>query len=143
MKKVIAAVLTFLMVFTFSFTSASNQAGSRFYDVPSDSTKLASGVKIARYYSSSGKLLFSLGIYASFAYDGRTVECIHSQYFRNIEADDCKFNSRTGTIDHIQNGQAEAVAAASGDFMRCVFGIPVDSVNIKVSITCDKNGKIY
>lgn len=47
------------------------------------------------------------------------------------------------TIEHIQNGQAEAVAAASGDFMRCVFGIPVDSVNIKVSITCDKNGKIY
>lgn len=144
MKRIIAAITIFVMLFSLSPSSdavAFNKTEPLTGSVPCiKGTNMKYGVKTAEYYSGSGELLFVFGVYAVFKFDGKKVECISQQYFRSVAGTKCKFVS--GAAESAQNSRTEVTASASGVFEHQILGIPIDSVTIDVSITCDEYGRI-
>ena len=145
MKRIIAAITILIMLFSLSPSSdavVSDQAEP----LPDGSvpcikgTTIRNGVKTAEYYSGSGELLFVFGVYAVFKFDGKKVECISRQYFRSVAGKNCRFVS--GAAESTQNSRTEATASASGVFEHQILGIPIDSVTMDVSITCDEYGRL-
>lgn len=145
MKRIIAAITILIMLFSLSPSSdavVSDKAEPLPYgSVPCiKGTTIRNGVKTAEYYSGSGELLFVFGVYAVFKFDGKKVECISRQYFRSVAGKNCRFVS--GAAESTQNSRTEATASASGVFEHQILGIPIDSVTMDVSITCDEYGRL-
>ena len=145
MKRIIAAITIFVMLFSL-IPSSDAVVLDKTEPLPDGSvpcikgTNMRGGVKTAEYYSGSGELLFVFGVYAVFKFDGKKVECISRQYFRSVAGTNCKFVS--GAAESTQNSRTEATASASGVFEHQILGIPIDSVTIDVSITCDAYGRL-
>lgn len=145
MKRIIAAITIFVMLFSL-IPSSDAVVLDKTEPLPDGSvqyikgTNMRGGVKTAEYYSGSGELLFVFGVYAVFKFDGKKVECISRQYFRSVAGTNCKFVS--GAAESTQNSRTEATASASGVFEHQILGIPIDSVTIDVSITCDEYGRL-
>jgi|GEM_PF-6821324 len=145
MKRIIAAITIFVMLFSL-IPSSDAVVLDKTEPLPDGSvqyikgTNMRGGVKTAEYYSGSGELLFVFGVYAVFKFDGKKVECISRQYFRSVAGTKCKFVS--GAAESTQNSRTEATASASGVFEHQILGIPIDSVTIDVSITCDEYGRL-
>lgn len=145
MKRIIAAITIFVMLFSL-IPSSDAVVSDKTEPLPDGSvqyikgTNMRGGVKTAEYYSGSGELLFVFGVYAVFKFDGKKVECISRQYFRSVAGTNCKFVS--GSAESTQNSRTEATASASGVFEHQILGIPIDSVTIDVSITCDEYGRL-
>ena len=145
MKRIIAAITILIMLFSLS-PSSDAVVSDKAEPLPDGSvpcikgTTIRNGVKTAEYYSGSGELLFVFGVYAVFKFDGKKVECISRQYFRSVAGKNCRFVS--GAAESTQNSRTEATAAASGVFEHQILGIPIDSVTMDVSITCDEYGRL-
>ena len=145
MKRIIAAITTLIMLFSLS-PSSDAVVSDKAEPLPDGSvpcikgTTIRNGVKTAEYYSGSGELLFVFGVYAVFKFDGKKVECISRQYFRSVAGKNCRFVS--GAAESTQNSRTEATASASGVFEHQILGIPIDSVTMDVSITCDEYGRL-
>lgn len=145
MKRIIAAITILIMLFSLS-PSSDAVVSDKAEPLPDGSvpcikgTTIRNGVKTAEYYSGSGELLFVFGVYAVFKFDGKKVECISRQYFRSVAGKNCRFVS--GAAESTQNSRTEATASASGVFEHQIFGIPIDSVTMDVSITCDAYGRL-
>lgn len=145
MKRIIAAITIFVMLFSL-IPSSDAVVSDKAEPLPDGSvpcikgTTIRNGVKTAEYYSGSGELLFVFGVYAVFKFDGKKVECISRQYFRSVAGKNCRFVS--GAAESTQNSRTEATASASGVFEHQILGIPIDSVTIDVSITCDEYGRL-
>lgn len=145
MKRIIAAITILIMLFSLS-PSSDAVVSDKTEPQPDGSvpcikgTNMKYGVKTAEYYSGSGELLFVFGVYAVFKFDGKKVECISRQYFRSVAGTKCKFVS--GAAESTQNSRTEVTASASGVFEHQILGIPIDSVTIDVSITCDEYGRL-
>lgn len=145
MKRIIAVITIFVMLFSL-IPSSDAVVLDKAEPLPDGSvpcikgTNMRGGVKTAEYYSGSGELLFVFGVYAVFKFDGKKVECISRQYFRSVAGTKCKFVS--GAAESTQNSRTEATASASGVFEHQILGIPIDSVTIDVSITCDEYGRL-
>lgn len=145
MKRIIAAITILIMLFSLSPSSdavvSDRTEPQTDGSVPCiNGTNMKYGIKIAEYYSGSGELLFVFGVYAVFKFDGKKVECISRQYFRSVAGTNCKFVS--GAAESTQNSRTEATASASGVFEHQILGIPIDSVTMDVSITCDAYGRL-
>ena len=145
MKRIIAAITILIMLFSLS-PSSDAVVSDKAEPLPDGSvpcikgTTIRNGVKTAEYYSGSGELLFVFGVYAVFKFDGKKVECIRRQYFRSVAGKNCRFVS--GAAESTQNSRTEATASASGVFEHQILGIPIDSVTMDVSITCDEYGRL-
>ena len=145
MKRIIAAITILIMLFSLS-PSSDAVVSDKAEPLPDGSvpcikgTTIRTGVKTAEYYSGSGELLFVFGVYAVFKFDGKKVECISRQYFRSVAGKNCRFVS--GAAESTQNSRTEATASASGVFEHQILGIPIDSVTMDVSITCDEYGRL-
>ena len=145
MKRIIAAITILIMLFSLS-PSSDAVVSDKAEPLPDGSvpcikgTTIRNGVKTAEYYSGSGELLFVFGVYAVFKFDGKKVECISRQYFRSVAGKNCRFVS--GAAESTQNCRTEATASASGVFEHQILGIPIDSVTMDVSITCDEYGRL-
>ena len=145
MKRIIAAITILIMLFSLS-PSSDAVVSDKAEPLPDGSvpcikgTTIRNGVKTAEYYSGSGELLFVFGVYAVFKFDGKKVECISRQYFRSVAGKNCRFVS--GAAESTQNSRTEATASASGVFEHQILGIPIYSVTIDVSITCDEYGRL-
>lgn len=145
MKRIIAAITILIMLFSLS-PSSDAVVSDKAEPLPDGSvpcikgTTIRNGVKTAEYYSGSGELLFVFGVYAVFKFDGKKVECISRQYFRSVAGKNCRFVS--GATESTQNSRTEATASASGVFEHQILGIPIDSVTMDVSITCDEYGRL-
>ncbi|MCI6123795.1 MAG: hypothetical protein SO374_03710 [Eubacteriales bacterium] len=145
MKRIIAAITILIMLFSLS-PSSDAVVSDKAEPLPDGSvpcikgTTIRNGVKTAEYYSGSGELLFVFGVYAVFKFDGKKVECISRQYFRSVAGKNCRFVS--GAAESTQNSRTEATASASGVFEHQILGIPIDSVTMDVSITCDEYGRL-
>lgn len=145
MKRIIAAISILIMLFSLS-PSSDAVVSDKAEPLPDGSvpcikgTTIRNGVKTAEYYSGSGELLFVFGVYAVFKFDGKKVECISRQYFRSVAGKNCRFVS--GAAESTQNSRTEATASASGVFEHQILGIPIDSVTMDVSITCDEYGRL-
>ncbi len=145
MKRIIAAITILIMLFSLS-PSSDAVVSDKAEPLPDGSvpcikgTTIRNGVKTAEYYSGSGELLFVFGVYAVFKFDGKKVECISRQYFRSVAGKNCRFVS--GAAESTQNSRTEATASASGVFEHQILGIPIDSVTMDVSITCDAYGRL-
>ena len=145
MKRIIAAITIFVMLFSL-IPSSDAVVSDKTEPLPDGSvqyikgTNMRGGVKTAEYYSGSGELLFVFGVYAVFKFDSKKVECISRQYFRSVAGTNCKFVS--GAAESTQNSRTEATASASGVFEHQILGIPIDSVTMDVSITCDAYGRL-
>ena len=145
MKRIIAAITILIMIFSLS-PSSDAVVSDKAEPLPDGSvpcikgTTIRNGVKTAEYYSGSGELLFVFGVYAVFKFDGKKVECISRQYFRSVAGKNCRFVS--GAAESTQNSRTEATASASGVFEHQILGIPIDSVTMDVSITCDEYGRL-
>ena len=145
MKRIIAAITILIMLFSLS-PSSDAVFSDKAEPLPDGSvpcikgTTIRNGVKTAEYYSGSGELLFVFGVYAVFKFDGKKVECISRQYFRSVAGKNCRFVS--GAAESTQNSRTEATASASGVFEHQILGIPIDSVTMDVSITCDEYGRL-
>ena len=145
MKRIIAAITILIMLFSLS-PSSDAVVSDKAEPLPDGSvpcikgTTIRKGVKTAEYYSGSGELLFVFGVYAVFKFDGKKVECISRQYFRSVAGKNCRFVS--GAAESTQNSRTEATASASGVFEHQILGIPIDSVTMDVSITCDEYGRL-
>ena len=145
MKRIIAAITILIMLFSLS-PSYDAVVSDKAEPLPDGSvpcikgTTIRNGVKTAEYYSGSGELLFVFGVYAVFKFDGKKVECISRQYFRSVAGKNCRFVS--GAAESTQNSRTEATASASGVFEHQILGIPIDSVTMDVSITCDEYGRL-
>ena len=145
MKRIIAAITILIMLFSLS-PSSDAVVSDKAEPLPDGSvpcikgTTIRNGVKTAEYYSGSGELLFVFGVYAVFKFDGKQVECISRQYFRSVAGKNCRFVS--GAAESTQNSRTEATASASGVFEHQILGIPIDSVTMDVSITCDEYGRL-
>lgn len=145
MKRIIAAITILIMLFSLS-PSSDAVVSDKAEPLPDGSvpcikgTTIRNGVKTAEYYSGSGELLFVFGVYAVFKFDGKKVECISLQYFRSVAGKNCRFVS--GAAESTQNSRTEATASASGVFEHQILGIPIDSVTMDVSITCDEYGRL-
>lgn len=145
MKRIIAAITILIMLFSLS-PSSDAVVSDKAEPLPDGSvpcikgTTIRNGVKTAEYYSGSGELLFVFGVYAVFKFDGKKVECISRQYFRSVAGKNCRFVS--GAAESTQNSRTEATASASGVFEHQILGIPIDSVTMDVSITCDECGRL-
>lgn len=145
MKRIIAAITILIMLFSLS-PSSDAVVSDKAEPLPDVSvpcikgTTIRNGVKTAEYYSGSGELLFVFGVYAVFKFDGKKVECISRQYFRSVAGKNCRFVS--GAAESTQNSRTEATASASGVFEHQILGIPIDSVTMDVSITCDEYGRL-
>lgn len=145
MKRIIAAITILIMLFSLS-PSSDAVVSDKAEPLPDGSvpcikgTTMRNGVKTAEYYSGSGELLFVFGVYAVFKFDGKKVECISRQYFRSVAGKNCRFVS--GAAESTQNSRTEATASASGVFEHQILGIPIDSVTMDVSITCDEYGRL-
>ena len=145
MKRIIAAITILIMLFSLS-PSSDAVVSDKAEPLPDGSvpcikgTSIRNGVKTAEYYSGSGELLFVFGVYAVFKFDGKKVECISRQYFRSVAGKNCRFVS--GAAESTQNSRTEATASASGVFEHQILGIPIDSVTMDVSITCDEYGRL-
>ena len=145
MKRILAAITILIMLFSLS-PSSDAVVSDKAEPLPDGSvpcikgTTIRNGVKTAEYYSGSGELLFVFGVYAVFKFDGKKVECISRQYFRSVAGKNCRFVS--GAAESTQNSRTEATASASGVFEHQILGIPIDSVTMDVSITCDEYGRL-
>ena len=145
MKRIIAAITILIMLFSLS-PSSDAVVSDKAEPLPDGSvpcikgTTIRNGVKTAEYYSGSGELMFVFGVYAVFKFDGKKVECISRQYFRSVAGKNCRFVS--GAAESTQNSRTEATASASGVFEHQILGIPIDSVTMDVSITCDEYGRL-
>ena len=145
MKRIIAAITILIMLFSLS-PSSDAVVSDKAEPLPDGSvpcikgTTIRNGVKTAEYYSGSGELLFVFGVYAVFKFDGKKVECISRQYFRSVAGKNCRFVS--GAAESTQNSRTEATASASGVFEHQILGIPIDSITMDVSITCDEYGRL-
>ena len=145
MKRIIAAITILIMLFSLS-PSSDAVVSDKAEPLPDGSvpcikgTTIRNGVKTAEYYSGSGELLYVFGVYAVFKFDGKKVECISRQYFRSVAGKNCRFVS--GAAESTQNSRTEATASASGVFEHQILGIPIDSVTMDVSITCDAYGRL-
>ena len=145
MKRIIAAITILIMLFSLS-PSSDAVVSDKAEPLPDGSvpcikgTTIRNGVKTAEYYSGSGELLFVFGVYAVFKFDGKKVECISRQYFRSVAGKNCRFVA--GAAESTQNSRTEATASASGVFEHQILGIPIDSVTMDVSITCDEYGRL-
>lgn len=145
MKRIIAAITILIKLFSLS-PSSDAVVSDKAEPLPDGSvpcikgTTIRNGVKTAEYYSGSGELLFVFGVYAVFKFDGKKVECISRQYFRSVAGKNCRFVS--GAAESTQNSRTEATASASGVFEHQILGIPIDSVTMDVSITCDEYGRL-
>ena len=145
MKRIIAAITILIMLFSLS-PSSDAVVSDKAEPLPDGSvpcikgTTIRNGVKTAEYYSGSGELLFVFGVYAVFKFDGKKVECISRQYFRSVAGKNCRIVS--GAAESTQNSRTEATASASGVFEHQILGIPIDSVTMDVSITCDEYGRL-
>ena len=145
MKRIIAAITILIMLFSLS-PSSDAVVSDKAEPLPDGSvpcikgTTIRNGVKTAEYYSGSGELLFVFGVYAVFKFDGKKVECISRQYFRSVAGKNCRFVS--GAAESTQNSRTEATASASGVFEHQILGIPIDSVTMDVSITCDAYARL-
>ena len=145
MKRIIAAITILIMLFSLS-PSSDAVVSDKAEPLPDGSvpcikgTTIRNGVKTAEYYSGSGELLCVFGVYAVFKFDGKKVECISRQYFRSVAGKNCRFVS--GAAESTQNSRTEATASASGVFEHQILGIPIDSVTMDVSITCDEYGRL-
>ncbi len=145
MKRIIAAITILIMLFSLS-PSSDAVVSDKAEPLPDGSvpcikgTTIRNGVKTAEYYSGSGELLFVFGVYAVFKFDGKKVECISRQYFRSVAGKNCRFVS--GAAESTQNSRTEATASVSGVFEHQILGIPIDSVTMDVSITCDEYGRL-
>ena len=145
MKRIIAAITILIMLFSLS-PSSDAVVSDKAEPLPDGSVPcikgntIRNGVKTAEYYSGSGELLFVFGVYAVFKFDGKKVECISRQYFRSVAGKNCRFVS--GAAESTQNSRTEATASASGVFEHQILGIPIDSVTMDVSITCDEYGRL-
>ena len=145
MKRIIAAITILIMLFSLS-PSSDAVVSDKAEPLPDGSvpcikgTTIRNGVKTVEYYSGSGELLFVFGVYAVFKFDGKKVECISRQYFRSVAGKNCRFVS--GAAESTQNSRTEATASASGVFEHQILGIPIDSVTMDVSITCDEYGRL-
>ena len=145
MKRIIAAITILIMLFSLS-PSSDAVVSDKAEPLPDGSvpcikgTTIRNGVKTAEYYSGSGELLFVFGVYAVFKFDGKKVECISRQYFRSVAGKNCRFVS--GAAESTQNSRTEATASASGVFEHQILGIPIASVTMAVSITCDEYGRL-
>ncbi len=145
MKRIIAAITILIMLFSLS-PSSDAVVSDKAEPLPDGSvpcikgTTIRNGVKTAEYYSGSGELLFVFGVYVVFKFDGKKVECISRQYFRSVAGKNCRFVS--GAAESTQNSRTEATASASGVFEHQILGIPIDSVTMDVSITCDEYGRL-
>ncbi len=145
MKRIIAAITILIMLFSLS-PSSDAVVSDKAEPLPDGSvpcikgTTIRNGVKTAEYYSGSGELLFVFGVYAVFKFDGKKVECISRQYFRSVAGKNCRFVS--GAAESTQHSRTEATASASGVFEHQILGIPIDSVTMDVSITCDEYGRL-
>ena len=145
MKRIIAAITILIMLFSLS-PSSDAVVSDKAEPLPDGSvpcikgTTIRNGVKTAEYYSGSGELLFVFGVYAVFKFDGKKVECISRQYFRSVAGKNCRFVS--GAAESTQNSRTEATASASGVFEHQILGIPIESVTMDVSITCDEYGRL-
>ena len=145
MKRIIAAITILIMLFSLS-PSSDAVVSDKAEPLPDGSvpcikgTTIRNGVKTAEYYSGSGELLFVFGVYALFKFAGKKVECISRQYFRSVAGKNCRFVS--GAAESTQNSRTEATASASGVFEHQILGIPIDSVTMDVSITCDEYGRL-
>ena len=145
MKRIIAAITILIMLFSLS-PSSDAVVSDKAEPLPDGSvpcikgTTIRNGVKTAEYYSGSGELLFVFGVNAVFKFEGKKVECISRQYFRSVAGKNCRFVS--GAAESTQNSRTEATASASGVFEHQILGIPIDSVTMDVSITCDEYGRL-
>ena len=145
MKRIIAAITILIMLFSLS-PSSDAVVSDKAEPLPDGSvpcikgTTIRNGVKTAEYYSGSGELLFWFGVYAVFKFDCKKGECISRQYVRSVAGKNCRFVS--GAAESTQNSRTEATASASGVFEHQILGIPIDSVTMDVSITCDEYGRL-
>ena len=97
--------------------------------------KTKSATKYAEYYDKNGNLLWTVYLTGYFSYDGVTAKCTDSSVSYKISDDDWKMLS----MDNIEE---ENTAKGSFTLKQYKLGVPLKTIERKLNITCDKNGKL-
>ncbi len=91
--------------------------------------------KYANYYSSDGRLLWSVHLTGEFTYNGKSSVCTGSNITSKIYDSDWELlNSSHGERDNM----------ATGSFVMKQYklGVPLKEIERTLTLTCDKNGNV-
>jgi len=99
------------------------------------STYTKTGYKVRTGYNSSGSLLWQLYVYGKFSINpGVSVTCIDDWYASNYYS--------PWSQKSISSNHSTTVAVAYAVFVRKFLGITMETADVSVGITCDKNGNL-
>lgn len=104
------------------------------------STKTLS--KTTTYYNSSDVAQCSLTVIASFSItSGKSVTCTGVRYETASYDDNWSVENVSTSYNNSSNSQSSGTA--SGNFIKRVLGIKINTVDVSVSVTCDCNGNYW
>ena len=92
--------------------------------------------KYASYYDKNGTLLWTVYLQGSFSYDGETSKCLNSKVYSKCNDSDWSVTSAAGYKEG---------STATGKFtvQQYKLGVKLKTVERTLTLTCDKNGKVY
>lgn len=98
--------------------------------------KTVSGTKYVNYYSSEDELLWSVKLKADFIYSKKEALCSDSVLTADIYDNDWQL---------LSSSNSEILNRAEADFKirQYKLGVPLKTIERKLIITCDTDGKLY
>lgn len=94
-----------------------------------------SGSKAYYYYTSDDVLVWTVTVYGTFRYDGTYTSCTYATCESATYGDGWSCSSKEA---HTSGNNA----VCNATMVRKVLGITVDTRNINLTLTCDKNGNL-
>ncbi len=148
MKKLIATILTMLCILSGSTTVSAKNTSEIIYlkdgsyliielteEAISRASNTKSGTKTMSHYNNDNEKLWDATLRGTFTYTGSSVTCTKATITYNIYNDNWKFTSATAS----KSGNK-----ATGDVIakQYVLGIPIKTVERKITLTCSASGTL-
>lgn len=98
--------------------------------------------KTTTYYNSSDVAQCSLTVIASFSIvSGKSVTCTGVSYETSSFDDNWSVENVSTSRNNSSNSQSSGTA--SGDFIKRVLGVKINTVDVSVTVSCDYNGNYW